>query len=77
MNERKPYYIFMDEPTAGLDSETLGNVLDLFNHLKKNGIIILLVDHHEGEIEPYMALKVHKDYKDKFDELDDKEAEYE
>lgn len=40
-----PEILFMDEPTGALNSEATDQVLDIFEHLNRNGMTIMIVTH--------------------------------
>ena len=42
-----PRIIFADEPTANLDTESSGMILDIFSDLHKKGQTIIMVTHEE------------------------------
>jgi putative ABC transport system ATP-binding protein len=43
----KPKLILADEPTGALDSETSGNVMELFREVNKLGITVIIVTHEQ------------------------------
>lgn len=42
----RPDYILLDEPLAGIDPISVGDIGDLIRHLKKRGIGVLITDHN-------------------------------
>lgn len=44
----KPKLLLLDEPTSALDPELTGEVLDLLNELRNDGLNIILVTHEMG-----------------------------
>lgn len=44
----KPKMLFLDEPTSALDPEYTGEVLDIINELKNEGIDFVIVTHEMG-----------------------------
>ena len=65
-----PKYLFVDEPTAGLDKQTWFLVQQIFDHLKKNGINIFLIDHHD-QVKADVILQVHKIEEEKVERKDE------
>ena len=45
----QPSYILLDEPLAGIDPIAVGEIRDLFAHLKDRGIGVLITDHNVRE----------------------------
>ena len=46
---RKPHFILLDEPLAGIDPIAVGDIRDLVAHLKDRGIGVLITDHNVRE----------------------------
>ena len=46
---RKPAFILLDEPFAGIDPIAVGDIQDLVRHLKQRGIGVLITDHNVRE----------------------------
>jgi len=45
----RPKLILLDEPFAGIDPVTIATIQDIIEHLREQGISILLTDHREKE----------------------------
>ena len=45
----RPKLILLDEPFAGIDPVTIATIQDIIQHLREQGISILLTDHREKE----------------------------
>ena len=48
-----PKYLILDEPIAGLDSDSRENFMKLLAKLKKNGITIIIISHNADYIAEY------------------------
>ena len=46
---RRPSFILLDEPFAGIDPIAVGDIQDLVRHLKQRGIGVLITDHNVRE----------------------------
>lgn len=44
----KPSFIIADEPTGALDSHTSHEIMELFSHLNRQGVTIILITHDES-----------------------------
>ena len=44
-----PSFILLDEPLAGIDPISVGEIRDLVSHLKHRGIGVLITDHNVRE----------------------------
>lgn len=53
----QPSIILADEPTGNLDSKTSEEIMDLFDHLNKEGITIIIVT-HENDIADYASRQI-------------------
>jgi len=62
----KPHVILADEPTGALDSRSGEEIMEVFNHLNKEGLTIVLITH-----ERYIA-----EYADRVIHIKDGEIEY-
>jgi len=62
----KPHAILADEPTGALDSRSGEEIMEVFNHLNKEGLTIVLITH-----ERYIA-----EYADRVIHIKDGEIEY-
>lgn len=47
----QPRLILLDEPTAGIDSESRDAILDSLARLREQGCMILMINHYEHELE--------------------------
>ncbi|MBE0448700.1 MAG: ABC transporter ATP-binding protein [Actinobacteria bacterium] len=54
----KPHTILADEPTGALDSRSGEEIMEVFNHLNKEGLTIVLIT-HEGYIAEYANRVIH------------------
>ena len=46
-----PKILFMDEPTTGLDTQARRNLWDLVQHVRDQGVTVILTTHYMGEAE--------------------------
>jgi putative ABC transport system ATP-binding protein len=53
----QPRIILADEPTGNLDSKTSEEIMDLFDHLNKEGITIIIVT-HENDIADHASRQI-------------------
>lgn len=45
----KPYFILLDEPFAGIDPISVGDIQQIIDHLRNSGIGIIITDHNVRE----------------------------
>ena len=43
-----PKIILADEPTGNLDKKNAENVLEIFSHIMKSGVSVVMITHDEG-----------------------------
>lgn len=43
----KPRLVILDEPTAGIDLLSIGEIIDVINRFKRNGAAVLLITHRD------------------------------
>lgn len=43
----KPRLVILDEPTAGIDLLSIGEIIDVINRFKRNGVAVLLITHRD------------------------------